>query len=79
MKILKLKNMADFDAKHNDYGFVLSETSPEIIFKDNYQTPVGSYLWYHFKMEHMPRTFSDYFREKLGITNPGESYRLIKS
>jgi len=71
--------MAQFNAKHHDFAVILAEKNPEVVFENNKNTPVESYLWYHFRMEHMPRTFSDYFREKLGITNLGESYRLIKS
>ena len=71
--------MAQFDARHADFGIILAEKTPEVIFKNNYQTPVGSYLWYHFKMEQMPRTLTDYLREKLGITDTRESHRLIKS
>ncbi len=37
--------MAEFDAKHRDFGVILAEKHPEVVFINNSQVnPVGNYL-----------------------------------
>jgi len=76
--ITKIKNLEEIFPNHSGYGVILSEHYPEVVFEKNaIACPVESYLWYPIKLEQIPNTFTEYFREKLAITDPAESVNLI--
>lgn len=60
------------------YGAILTDHNPEIIFQDpKHIRPIESYLWYPIELGQIPNTFTSYFREKLGVTDPVESQQMI--
>jgi len=63
---------------YNNYGVIITEHHPEIIFKDpKHNRPIESYLWYPIELGQIPNTFTDYFREKLGVTDPINAQQII--
>lgn len=62
---------------YKNFGLIMTDHHPEITWnKPKDKRPVITNLWYPIKMEHQPPTFSDYLREKLGVTNPAEARRI---
>jgi len=60
-----------------NYGVILTEKHPVITWSNpKYKRPVITNLWYPIRLEHQPPTFSDYLREKLGVTNPAEAQMI---
>ena len=64
--------------KYKKYNVILTDHHPVITWnKPKYKRPVITNLWYPIKMEHQTPMFSDYLREKLGVTNPAEAKQII--
>ena len=77
---LKIKNLDLILPNHNGYGVILSEHHPDVKFtKQRWARPILSYLWYPIELGKIPNTFTDYFREKLGITDLQESIKSVKN
>ncbi|MCH8272321.1 MAG: hypothetical protein IIB41_03595, partial [Candidatus Marinimicrobia bacterium] len=75
---LFIKNMQDFDPAHAEYGVILAEKHPEVVFRSsNVKQTVDTYLWYPYELNIHPSTFVEYHKEKLAITDPGEALHLI--
>lgn len=78
--ISKIQNLDVILPNHAGYGVILSEHHPDVVFEKNaIGFHVDSYLWYPIILEKLPHSFTDFFCEKLGITDPMESERLIES
>ncbi len=77
IKRLIIKDIDDLNPAMADYGVILSETHPEVEFITKKQWAVDAYLWYNFQLEPQENTFTDYYREKLGITNVNIALREI--
>jgi hypothetical protein len=69
VKRLIISNIDDLNPAMADYGVILSETHPEVVFKRGRQRSVDGYLWYNFKLEEQPSTFTSYYAEKLAIVD----------
>ena len=70
--------MQDFDPAHAEYGVILAEKHPEVVFRSsNVKQTVDTYLWYPYKLDLQLSTFVEYHNEKLAITDPGEALHLI--
>jgi len=63
---------------YTDYGVILTDHHPEVVFTKQSQTqPVESYLWYPIELGQIPNTFTSYFREKLAVPDPAEAQQII--
>ncbi len=65
MKILDVKNMADFLPNYKDHKIVLFEDNPEIVSQPHSLTTSAN-LWYHFDQDAM--IDADLLTEKGGVT-----------
>jgi len=64
MKILNLKNMADFLPKYPEHKIVLFDNNP-IVHSERFERKTNAKLWYHFAPDVM--LSPEYLREKGGI------------
>ena len=68
MKFIKIENLNEFDSKHTDYIVALSEYKPTINkWQDEQKYPIYHNLWYHLVDANEADTFTEYYKEKLGI------------
>lgn len=78
MNYYKIKNYVDFDPKHTGYIVALSDYSPVVnIFEKNKHHNIHHTLWYPMRDQQLPSTYTDYFKEKLGVADQSEALRFI--
>jgi hypothetical protein len=68
MKLLNIKNMADFLPNYTENKIVLFENNPTV-HSENYQLKTNAKLWYHFAPDQL--LSQDYLREKGGVKSRG--------
>ena len=80
MKYLKINNLNEFDSKHADYIVALSEYKPTISkWEKNKKHSIYHNLWYHLVDAHEADTFTEYYREKLGVIDEIEALAHINT
>jgi len=64
---------------YKNYGAILVEKHPQVVHQKGHNgLPIESYLWYPIELGQIPNTFTEYFREKLAVTNPVEAKQIIQ-
>jgi len=63
---------------YNNYGVIIVENHPQVAYQKGHNgLPIVSYLWYPIELGQIPDTFTEYFREKLGVTDQAEAKQMI--
>jgi hypothetical protein len=75
MKILNLKNMADFLPKYTENKIVLFENNPTM-HSEKYKLKTNAKLWYHFAPDVM--LSPEYLREK-GAVETSDGVQAVRN